>query len=59
MEFDIGELNPISIGAGILGGVIVFAMMGYAGNVGMFFRILGLIFGTVAGYLVFNTIMNR
>lgn len=58
MEF-LGEVNPISMIAGLLGGVIVFAMMGYAGNVGMMWRILGLIGGAVAGFLVFNTVISR
>ena len=61
MDFDIGELNPIALAAGLIGGIAVFAMMGYTGDVqiGLFYKVLGLAAGAVAGYVAFSIIMNK
>ena len=60
-QLDIGEFNPMAVAAGIVCGLAVFAMMGNTGTlqVGLFIRIFGLLLGAVAGYFVFNAIMNR
>lgn len=55
------ELNPISIAAGVIGGVAVLIIMGNTGEVkvGLIWKILGFIGGVAGGYFVFDRIMNK
>ena len=58
---NLGELNPISIGAGLLGGCLAFGMMGNTGQVqvGIVWRILGFVVTSIVCYVVFEKIMSR
>ena len=60
-QIDFSEINPMSLAAGAVCGFIVMIMMGFTGKVqiGLVWKILGLIGGFIAGYLVFNTILNK
>lgn len=60
-QFDMSELNPFSIIAGVICALVVFTMMGNTGTVkvGLIWRIGGLVLGAVGGYLIFDTILNR
>lgn len=55
------EISPISAAMGLIGGALIFYMMGNTGKVqlGLFWRIIGFVGGAIACFFVANFVLNR
>ena len=56
--FEEMELNPLAIGAGLIGGIFSLVVM-KSSPVGLFFKLLGFLITGVVCYFVFDKITNR
>ena len=52
------EFNPISAGAGLLGGVLALVVMSKV-EVGLLYKLLSFIITGILSYIVFDKIMSR
>ena len=52
------EFNPVSAGAGLLGGVLALVVMSKA-EVGLFYKLMSFGITAVLSYIVFDRIINR
>jgi len=56
--FEEFEFNPVSAGAGLLGGVLALVVMSKV-EVGLFYKLLSFIITAILSYVVFDRIMNK
>ena len=52
------EFNPVSAGAGLLGGVLALVVMSKV-EVGLFYKLMSFGITAVLSYIVFDRIINR
>ena len=52
------EFNPVSAGAGLLGGVLALVVMSKV-EVGLFYKLMSFGITAVLSYIVFDKIMSR